>query len=91
MLRVYSILRVYSEYRVLFVLRVLRVLKSTGGLNTRSTWSMSGTGDPYTASTGSISSTYARVQAVPAVQTSKARGVLRVSRVLNPEILHAFE
>ena len=40
-----------------------------------------------TASTGSMSSTYPRVQAVPAVQTSKILEVLRVSRVLNTEIL----
>ena len=34
-----------------------------------------------------MSSTYPRVQAVPAVQTSKILEVLRVSRVLNTEIL----
>ena len=48
---------------------------------------MSSTDSPNTASTGSMSSTYARVQAVPAVQTSKVLGILRVSRVLNPQIL----
>ena len=48
---------------------------------------MSGTDGPNTASTGSMSSTYVRVQAVPAVQKSEILGVLRVTRVLNPEIL----
>ena len=48
---------------------------------------MSSTYVPNTASTGSMSSTYTRVQAVPAVQKCKRLGVLRVSRVLNPEIL----
>ena len=48
---------------------------------------MSSTDGPNTASTGSISSTCARVQAVPAVQKSKILGVLRVSRGLNPEVL----
>ena len=75
--RVYSILLSLLEVSSSFVLQVLSVLESIGGLNTRSTWSMSGT--------------CARVQAVLAVQTSKILGVLRVSRVLNPEILQAFE
>ena len=48
---------------------------------------MSSTDGPNTASTGSMSSTYARVQAIPAVQKIEILGVLRVSRVLNPEIL----
>ena len=48
---------------------------------------MSSIDGPYTASTGIMSSAYARVQAVPAVQNSKILGVLGVSRVLNPEIL----
>ena len=48
---------------------------------------MSSTDGPNTASTGSISSTCARAQAVRAVQQSKIPGVLQVSRVLNPEIL----
>ena len=48
---------------------------------------MSSTDGPNTASTGSESITYARVLAVPAVQTSKILGVLPVPRVLNPEIL----
>ena len=47
---------------------------------------MSSTFALNTAGTGSVSSTYARVQAVPAAQKSKILGVLRVSRVLNPEI-----
>ena len=55
---------------------------NTGGLSTPSTWSMGRTDGPNTASTGSMSSTCARVQAVPVVQKSKLRGVLRVSRVL---------
>ena len=48
---------------------------------------MSSTDGPNTARTGSLSSTYARVQALSAVQKIKIHGVLRVSRVLNPEIL----
>ena len=48
---------------------------------------MSSTDGPNTASTEIISSTYTRVQAVPAVQTSKILGLLRVSRVFNPDIL----
>ena len=48
---------------------------------------MSSTDGHNTAGTGSMSSTYARVQAVPAAQKSKILGVLRVARVLNPEIL----
>ena len=40
---------------------------------------MSSTEGPNTPSTGSKSSTYSRVQAVPGVQTSKLLGVLRVS------------
>ena len=48
---------------------------------------MSNTDGPNTASTESMSSTYARVQAIPAVQTSRILGVLRVSRLSNPEIL----
>ena len=48
---------------------------------------MSSTHGPNTASTGSTGSTYARVQAVPAVQKSKILGVLRESRVFNPDIL----
>ena len=48
---------------------------------------MSNTDGPNTASTESMSSTYARVQAVPAVPTSKVLGARRVSRVLNTEIL----
>ena len=53
---------------------------------------MSSIDGPYTASTGIMSSAYARVQAVPAVQKPKILGALRVSRVLNPEILqHSSE
>ena len=48
---------------------------------------MSSTDGLNTASTGSMSSAHARVQVVPAVHKSKILGVLRVSRVLNPEIL----
>ena len=50
---------------------------------------MSSTEAPNIASTGSMSSTYPRVQAVPAVSSCEILGVLRVSRVLNPEILRA--
>ena len=49
---------------------------------------MSSTEGPKPPSTGSMTSTYTRVQAVPGVQTSKLLGVLRVSRVLNLGILH---
>ena len=42
---------------------------------------MTSTDGPNTASTESMSSTYGRVQAVPAAQTSKILGLLRVSRV----------
>ena len=48
---------------------------------------MNSTEGPKPPSTGSMSSNYIRVQAVPGVQTSKLLGVLRVSRVLNPVIL----
>jgi len=48
---------------------------------------MSSTQGPNTPSTGSMRSTYPRVQAVPGVQTSKLLGVPRVSRVLNAETL----
>ena len=48
---------------------------------------MSSTDGANTASAGIMSSAYARVQAVPAVQDSKILVVLGVSRVLNPEIL----
>ena len=48
---------------------------------------MSSTEGLNTASTGRVSSTYPRVQAVPEVHTSEILGVLRVYRVLNPEIL----
>ena len=80
----------YLEYRVFFLLRVLRVLKYWC-LNTRSTWSMSSTEGPNTPSTGSMSSTYTRVQAVLGVKTSKLLGVLRVSRVLDTEILRVHK
>ena len=43
---------------------------------------MSRTEGPNTPSTRSMSSTYTQALAVPGVQTSKIRGVLRVSRVL---------
>ena len=53
---------------------------------------MSSTDGPNAASTGSMSSTYTWGQAVPAVQKPKILGALRVSRVLNPEILqHSSE
>ena len=45
--------------------------------NTRTTWSRSNTDGLNTASTGSMSSTYPRVQAVPAVQKPKLFGVLQ--------------
>ena len=82
----YAILRVYSEYRVFFVLRVPRGLEYWRPKYSEHL-SMSSTDGPNTASTGSMRSTYARVQAVTAVQKLKILGVLRVSRVLNPEIL----
>ena len=50
-------------------------------------WSMSRAEGLNAASTGSMSSACPRVQAVPAVQTSKIIGVLRVSRIFNFEIL----
>ena len=52
---------------------------------------MSSTEGPNTPSTGSMSSTNPRVQAVPGVQTSKLLGVLQVSRVLNTEILRVHK
>ena len=52
---------------------------------------MSSTEGLNTASTGSMSSTYPRVQAVPAVSSCKILRVLRVSRVLNPEILRVHK
>ena len=52
---------------------------------------MSSTEGPNTPSTGSISSTYTRVQAVLGVNTSKLLGVLRVSRVLDTEILRVHK
>ena len=51
---------------------------------------MSSTDGPDIASTESMSSTYARVQTVTAAETSetsKIRGVLQLSGVLNPVIL----
>ena len=73
----------YSVYRIRFILRVLRVLQCW--------W------PKYTASTGSLSSTELRVQAVPALQTSEILGVLSVSRVFEPvfavytPVLQAFQ
>ena len=49
---------------------------------------MGSTEGPKPASNGGMIIHYTRVQAVPGVQTSKLLGVLRVSRVLNPGILH---
>ena len=52
---------------------------------------MSSTVDPNTPSTGSMSSIYTRVQAELGVEASKVLGVLRVSRVLNTEILRVHK
>ena len=52
---------------------------------------MSSTDGPNTASTESMSSTYARVQAVPAVQTSKILGVLPSIESIKPRNTSAFE
>ena len=52
---------------------------------------MSSTEGPNTPSTGSMSSTYTRVQAVLGVKTSTLLGVLRVSRVLDTEILRVHK
>ena len=66
----------------------------SGVLNTARAGSMSSasTESPNTASTLSMmSSTEPRVhQAVPAVQTSEMVGVLRVPRVLNPQIFRVL-
>ena len=52
---------------------------------------MISTEGPNTPSTGSMSSTYTRVQAVLGVKTSKSLRVLRVSRVLDTEILRVHK
>ena len=88
---IYSILRVVpSNFRTPCT-ESIRLSTSGSSLNTRSTWSMSSTEGPNTASTGSMSSTCPRVQAVSAVSICEVLGVLRVSRVLNPEILRVHK
>ena len=82
-----GILRVSSTFRT----PSTESAYSTGGLNTRALKSMSSTDGPNTGCAGRMISTYARVEAVPAVQTSKILAVLQVSRVLNPENSSAFE
>ena len=52
---------------------------------------MSSTEGSNTPSTGSMSITYTRVQAVLGVKTSRLLGVLRVSRVLDTEILRVHK